>query len=374
MDIILTLNAGSSTLKAAAFTLSETPQRLFDIRVETPPGKAQERTPPEANTRLRNRVQDKDASWESYTLPQAESLPAAVCAALTDLLPQASLRAVGHRIVHGGERYNAHTRITTEVMEHLEEIAPLAPLHLPPELRCIRAIERMSPNLAQVSCFDTAFHRTQPRLATLFALPRNYTEEGVIRYGFHGLSYEYIASVLPEDAGQRVVVAHMGSGASMCALKQGRSIATSMGFSALDGLMMGTRCGAIDPGVLLYLMEEKGMDASALTSLLYKESGLRGVSGISNDMRELEASHAPEAKEAIDLFCYRAALEIGQLAMALGGLDAIVFTAGIGENSARVREGILEYTGWLGEVQRYVIPTDEEAMIARHTDRVVSTE
>jgi len=329
--ILLTLNVGSSTLKVGVFDAAS----LASITREV---------------------------WEG-----------AGHAALAQLLAERKhdLVAVGHRIVHGGQKFMQPVAITPEVMMALKELAALAPLHLPPEIAVIEAVAKLSPTLPQIACFDTSFHATQPRLARMFALPRAYAQEGVLRYGFHGLSYEYIAGTLPPEAGKNVVVAHLGSGASMCALRDGKSIATSMGFSALDGLMMGTRCGAIDPGVLLYLMEEKGMSVQQVTGLLYKASGLLGVSGISADMRELEASDAPEAKEAIELFCYRAACELGKLVMILGGLDTLVFTAGIGEHSARVREGILSYTRWLGDFRVLTLPTDEEAMIAKHTARLL---
>ena len=329
--ILLTLNAGSSTLKIGVFDAASL-------------------------ERIERRIVEGTGHDE-----------------LAHLLAQRKdeIVAIGHRVVHGGKDYTHPEKVTSEVLARLKELSSLAPLHLPPEIAVIEAVSAVHPKAMQVACFDTAFHAMQPRLARLFALPRNYAEEGVLRYGFHGLSYEYIASVLPEDAGERVVVAHLGSGASMCAMKDRRSIATSMGFSALDGLMMGTRTGSLDPGVLLYLLEAKGMSVRHLEKLLYKESGLLGVSGISADMRTLEASDAPEAKEAIDLFCYRAACELGKLVMPLGGLDCLVFTAGIGEHSARVREGILSYTAWLGGFRVLILPTDEEAMIARHTAKAL---
>ncbi len=302
-----------------------------------------------------------------------------------------TLVAVGHRVVHGGAEFTAPVRITPEVVEKLEALVPLAPLHQPANLLPVKALAAQRPAVAQVACFDTAFHRGQPARAQTFAIPRQLTDAGVRRYGFHGLSYEYVASVLPQHdaraAAGRTVVMHLGNGASMCALAAGRSVATTMGFTALDGLPMGTRCGAIDPGVLLYLMDERGMDARALETLLYQESGLLGVSGVSSDMRELLASADPHAREAVDLFCYRIGRELGSLAAALGGLDAVVFTAGIGEHAAPVREAVCRGAAWLGveidaaanaaggpristqasRVAAWVIPTDEELMIARHT-------
>jgi len=277
------------------------------------------------------------------------------------------------------------------VLRTLDTFVPLAPLHQPHNLRAVRAVAGLMPQVPQVGCFDTAFHRTQPAVAQAFALPRKLSAEGIKRYGFHGLSYDYVARQLPEIIGERakgaVVIAHLGNGASMCALRDGRSVASTMGFTAVEGLMMGTRTGSLDPGVMLYLMEQKGMDAKALTSLLYKESGLLGVSGISQDMRTLLASDAPEAKEAVDLFCYRIARELGSLAAAAGGLDALVFTGGIGEHAAPIRERICRQAEWLGleldaaanavhaqrisapgsKVSAWVIPTNEELMIARHT-------
>lgn len=298
-------------------------------------------------------------------------------------------RAAGHRVVHGG-RYHAGPALVTEaLMAELEALTPLAPLHQPDSLAAIRSIAASDPDLPQVACFDTSFHRTQDRLAQLFALPRAISDSGVLRYGFHGLSYEYIAGALPallgERAEGRVIVAHLGAGASMCAMKARRSVATSMGFTALDGLMMGRRCGALDPGVVLYLIEERGLSAAEVATMLYDQSGLLGVSGLSDDIAALEASDAPEAQEAIELFCHRAAGELAALAASIGGLDALVFTAGIGENSALVRGRICDRLSWMGveidveaneshaacigsvrsTVDVLVIPTDEEAVIAR---------
>jgi len=281
--------------------------------------------------------------------------------------------------------------VDTNVLTKLEALVPLAPLHQPHSLAVIRAVRDAMPTLPQIACFDTAFHRTQPAVAQAFALPRRLTDESVRRYGFHGLSYEYIASALPTLepglADARVIVAHLGSGASMCAMRGGRSVATTMSFTPLDGLVMGTRCGNLDPGVLLYLMDRHGLDARALEKLLYHESGLLGVSGISSDMRTLLASDEPSAKEAIELFVYRIGRELGSLAAALGGLDALVFTGGIGERSAVVRAQICRQAAWLGleldgvgnerhgprlstpasKVTAWVLPTDEDLIIARHT-------
>ena len=311
---------------------------------------------------------------------------------------QYRLAAVGHRVVHGGADYAAPVRVDAAVLKKLERFIPLAPLHQPHNLAPIRALLERSPALPQVACFDTAMHRSNPPLAQMFALPMELTEAGVRRYGFHGLSYEYVASVLPDvdarAARGKTVVLHLGNGASMCALQAGRSVASTMGFTAVDGLPMGTRCGALDPGVILYLMDERGMDARAVEKLIYQQSGLLGVSGISSDMRALLESADPRAKLAVDLFVYRIGRELGSLAAALGGLDAIVFTAGIGERAAPVRERICRQAAWLGveldaqanaqhgprissassRVAAWVIPTNEELMIARHTQELLQKE
>jgi len=301
------------------------------------------------------------------------------------------LAAVGHRVVHGGADYAAPVRLDAAVVAKLEQLVPLAPLHQPHNLAPIRALLQRAPELPQVACFDTAAHRSNPPLAQMFALPKELTDAGVRRYGFHGLSYEYVASVLPRfderAAHGKTVVLHLGNGASMCALEAGRSIASTMGFTAVDGLPMGTRCGAIDPGVILYLMDERKLDARAIEKLIYSQSGLLGVSGISSDMRALLESDDPRAKLAVDLFVYRIGRELGSLAAALGGLDAIVFTAGIGEHAAPIRERVCGQAAWLGvaldaaanakhgpristassRTSAWVIPTNEELMIARHT-------
>lgn len=304
------------------------------------------------------------------------------------------LAAVGHRVVHGGEKFSAPVQVTPEVLQQLTDLTPLAPLHQPHNVRPIRTLAERFPDLPQVACFDTAFHRTQPKVAQTYAIPRKYTDEGVKRYGFHGQSYEYIARQLPKVVGEQkargaVVVAHLGNGASMAAMRDLKGVATTMGFTACDGLMMGTRTGAVDPGILLYLVEKHKFDAKQLSNFMYKESGLLGVSGMSQDMRTLESSDAPEAKEALDLFIYRVAREIGSLAVAAGGLDTLVYTGGIGENSDIVRREVAKQLAWLGmeidetlnnmrgkthtintpnsKVTVAVIPTNEEWMIAHHT-------
>jgi acetate kinase len=305
------------------------------------------------------------------------------------------LIGIGHRVVHGGMAYTRPVQVDEAVLEVLETFIPLAPLHQPHNLAPIRRVLERAPGLPQVACFDTSFHRTKPDVAQMFALPAELHEEGVLRYGFHGLSYEYITSILPEidpkAAKGRSVVLHLGNGASMCAVEAGRSLASTMGFTAVEGLPMGTRSGALDPGVILYLMDQRGMDARAIEKLLYTQSGLLGVSGISSDMRTLLASKNPQAKLAVDLFLYRIRRELGSLAAALGGLDAIVFTAGIGENAPEIRSRVCRDAAWLGveideaanaegrrrisagssRVAVWVIPTNEELMIARHTQRLL---
>ncbi len=309
-------------------------------------------------------------------------------------LQGAPLRGVGHRVVHGGPDFAAPVAVDPALLARLEALVPLAPLHQPHNLAGIRAVQARHPALPQVACFDTAFHRSHPELADRFALPDWLYREGVRRYGFHGLSYESIAAALPEEiAGGRVVVAHLGNGASMCALEAGRSVDSSMAFTALDGIPMGTRPGALDPGVLLYLIGEKGYDYKDLERLLYKESGLLGVSGLSSDLRDLEAGDAPdEARLAIELFVYRIGRELGALAAVLGGLDALVFTAGIGENAKDIRARVCRGAAWLGialdeevnaaggprisrpdsPASAWVIPTEEEKTIAKHTAAVLS--
>ncbi len=308
---------------------------------------------------------------------------------------EAGFAGVGHRIVHGGLAYAEPVVVDARVISDLEALIPLAPLHQPHNIAAIRAVTASAPRVPQVACFDTAFHRHQPAVAQGFALPRALTAKGIRGYGFHGLSYEYIVAampgVAPDCATGRLVVAHLGNGASMCAINAGRSVATTMTFTALDGLPMGTRCGSIDPYVILYLLQQEGMDAHAIEHLIYNESGLLGVSGVSSDMRELLASEAASASEAVDLFVYRIGRELGSLAAALRGLDAVVFTAGIGENAAEIRARVCRDARWLGiildedanarhetrissidsAVSAFVVPTDENLMIARHTQELL---
>jgi acetate kinase len=394
-DAVLVLNAGSSSLKFSEFAV----RRDGGLELEVN-GVIEELYGP-ARFRARD-VQGNvlgERTWEAQDAPQH----AGALEFLFDWFAQHAgstrLMAVGHRVVHGGSVYAAPVRADAAVLAELAAFVPLAPLHQPHNLLPIRILAERRPQLPQVACFDTAFHRTAPPLAQAFALPARVTERGVRRYGFHGLSYEYIASVLPQHdpraAAGRTVVLHLGNGASMCAMHGGKSIASTMGFTAVDGLPMGTRSGNLDPGVVLYCLQALQMDAAAIESLLYKESGLLGVSGLSSDMRELLASEDPQARFAIDLFVYRIGRELGSLAAALGGLDAIVFTAGIGERAAAVRAGVCGQAAWLGveldaeanaergarristaesRVSAWVIPTDEELMIARHTLRLVSSQ
>ena len=315
----------------------------------------------------------------------------AISAFVREQLPGSTLEGIGHRVVHGGSEFAAPVVVTPDIIASLKALSPLAPLHQPHNLAPIEAIAEQVPAVQQVACFDTAFHQTQPALAYTFALPRELSETGIRRYGFHGLSYEFVSGrlrvVAPEHADKKIVIAHLGNGASLCAIENGRSVATTMGFTAVEGLMMGTRCGSIDPGVILYLMDERGMDARAIESLIYKKSGLLGVSGITSDMRTLRASSDPKAREAIDLFIYRIVREIGSLGAALGGVDGIVFTGGIGQRDSKTRSEVIAGCAWLGaeidesanadaetriegassRIPIWVLPTDEERVIARNT-------
>jgi len=386
METVLVVNAGSSSVKFQVFALEADGglRRHFKGQVDG------------IGTRPRLRASGPDGATiidRNYAAPEVADVPAALGLAGAWLREEHAIDpvAVGHRVVHGGPDYDRPTLIDENVLARLERYVSLAPLHQPHNLAPIRSIRARFPDLPQVACFDTAFHRGHDALADRYAIPEQFYAEGVRRYGFHGLSYEYVADrlkqVAPEVAAGRVIVAHLGSGASMCALAKGRSVDSTMGFTALDGLPMGTRPGQLDPGVVLYLIAEKKITPAAVEDLLYRESGLKGLSGISNDMRELLASADPRAAFAVDYFVYRAALLVGMLTAALGGLDAFVFTAGIGENAAAIRARIAERLGWLGvridadanaagagvisrrdsAVALLVVPTDEELMIARHT-------
>jgi acetate kinase len=391
-DALLVLNAGSSSLKFSVFLNEEPPQPLLRGQLE---GLL---TQPSFVARNATTVVG-EKEWQAGTcLGHQGAIEFLFTWGRGGALGEHRIIAAGHRVVHGGMKFAAPVLVNAETLAELEALVPLAPLHQPHNVAAIKAVAQMAPGLPQVACFDTAFHRAQPAVAQAFALPRRYADEGVRRYGFHGLSYEYIASVLPtinrSAANGRTVVAHLGNGASMCAMNNGQSVATTMSFTALDGLMMGTRSGAIDPGVLLYLIDRHGMNVRTLEQLLYEQSGLLGVSGISSDMRALLSSSDSCAAEALDLFVYRIGRELGSLAAALGGLDALVFTGGIGENAVSIRARVCRDASWLGleldekanakggpcisrtgsRVSAWVIPTNEELMIALHTRRVLGAD
>lgn len=386
MDTILVVNAGSSSVKFQVFSVEGEGRLRRQIKGQMD------------GIGSRPRLRASGASGDpladrAYPIEAVPDVPTAMAVAGDWLRNEHRIQptAVGHRVVHGGPEYDRPVLIDHGMVARLERFVSLAPLHQPHNLAPIRSILANFPALPQVACFDTAFHRTHSAVADYYAIPHQLHAEGVRRYGFHGLSYEYIAKTLPQVAPdiakRRVIVAHLGSGASMCAIKDGQSVESTMGFTALDGLPMGTRPGQVDPGVVLYLIAEKGMSASNVQNFLYRDCGLKGLSGISNDMRELEASEDANAKLAIDYFVYRIGLNAGMLAAALQGLDAFVFTAGIGENSATIRARVAEQLGWLGVtldatenarharlisrsgslIPVYVVPTDEELMIAQHT-------
>jgi acetate kinase len=384
---ILTLNAGSSSIKFALFELQRGDELVPAFKGEVD-GIG---STPRFVTRDPHGKILAERSLTGPDQPFAAVLED-VLAWIETQLGYDRLAAVGHRIVHGGPDHDRPELVTSDLLALLERLTPLAPLHEPQSLEPIRALRGIRPSLPQVACFDTAFHHSMPEVATRIALPREFEAEGVRRYGFHGLSYEYIAhrlgEIAPELANGKIIAAHLGNGASLCAIEAGRSVDTTMSFTALDGLVMGTRCGSIDPGVILYLLQEKGMTAKQVEDLLYRKSGLLGVSGgIASDMRALLASRDIRAREAIDLFVYRIAREVGALTSSLGGLDGIIFTAGIGEHAPQIRAMVCERLRWLGveldkdanargaeiisaaqsRVSVRVIPTDEEAMIARHT-------
>ena len=342
MKVILALNAGSSTLKLA----------VYPVQGDTPlaTGLA-DRIGPAGSLSLVTAAGAALPVAPGPVTSHAEAM-ARVIETLRQDLPQAEVVAIGHRVVHGGADHAAPLRITESLIQDLERLTPLAPLHQPHNIAGIRAAEAAFPGVPQVAVFDTAFHRSHPWVNDTFALPRALYDKGVRRYGFHGLSYDYItgelARIAPHLHAGRVVVAHLGSGASMCAIQNGRSVASTMGFSALDGLPMGTRCGQLDPGVVLYLMQSEGMTAAEIADLLYKQSGLLGLSGLSSDMRELEAAATPEAAQAIDYFVFRIQRELGGMAAAMGGIDALVFCGGIGENARAIRARVCERAGWMG--------------------------
>ncbi|HEX3381195.1 MAG TPA: acetate/propionate family kinase [Paraburkholderia sp.] len=384
-EVILVLNAGSSSLKFSVFDAQHAQLELI-LRGQI-----------EAlYTSPRFRATDRDGAASSHEWGDGfqlghEGAIEYLAAFLREHGGGHQLKAVGHRVVHGGQRFAGPVIVTSEVLDELDSLSPLAPLHQPHNLKPIRILAQRRPDLTQVACFDTTFHRTQPETAQAYALPASITERGVRRYGFHGLSYEYVASVLPDiapaAAAGRTVVAHLGNGASMCAMIAGKSVANTMGFTAVEGLPMGTRCGSLDPGVILYLLDELKMDSKAIADLIYQGSGLLGMSGISGDMRVLLDSADPRARFAIDVYTYRIGRELGSLAAAMQGLDALVLTAGIGEHAGAIRERIVRDAAWLGaeldeaanraggplisrassKVPVWVVPTNEELMIARHT-------
>jgi acetate kinase len=385
-DYALVLNAGSSSLKFCVF-----------CRPGGAPWQLEERGQIDGIGTVA-RLSSRDGQGEvlaqndlSSTVSDGRAAIDALAAWLHSRYGNARVLAVGHRVVHGGTKYDRPVLIARNVLVELYQLIPLAPLHQPYNLAAIERIGERMPGVPQVACFDTSFHRSHTAMATLVPLPKDIRKSGLQRYGFHGLSYEYVASVLPDVAPEiahgRVIVAHLGSGASLCALADGVSVDSTLGFTALDGLCMGTRPGTLDPGVVLYLYQNLGLSAKEIETLLYKKSGLLGISGISNDMRDLLAVDDPDARLAIDYFVYRAAKEIGSLAAVLGGVDGLVFTAGIGENSAEIRKRICHACSWLGlqlddeanlqnhsqisnpqsKISAWVIPTNEELMIARHT-------
>lgn len=389
---ILVVNAGSSSLKFSLFRAGAADVLQQDVRGQIDG----------VGSRPRLVVKDRSGSTmveRDFAVAGAREVKDAIALVGTWLREQfegESLLAVGHRVVHGGTEYSRPMLVNATVFSALEKLIPLAPLHQPHNLAAIQAVRETQPEIPQVACFDTAFHRSHPQLADIYALPWEYYQAGVRRYGFHGLSYEYIAATLPQAAPEiangRVIVAHLGSGASLCALRGGKSQDSTMGFSPLDGIPMGTRPGGIDPGVLLYLAGQRSMSPAALEKLLYKDSGLLGLSGLSNDMRLLLESRVPRAQLAVDYFVHRVAREIGSLVAVLGGVDGLVFTAGIGENSAEIRARIVSACAWLGmtlavdanqngapcittadsAVSAWVIPTNEELMIANHTHALIT--
>jgi acetate kinase len=390
---VVTLNAGSSSIKFAFFEANDRLTALATGLAEMV-GEGRRLTMHDGQG-----TKTHEETWEQGADGADGAFHAEALRRILEwrkaAFPDAKVVAAGHRVVHGGIHYAAPVVVSDKVLRDLKALVPLAPLHEPHNIAGIEAAQKAWPHVQQVACFDTAFHRAHPFVNDVFALPRRFYDEGVRRYGFHGISYEYVTGrlkeIAPHHAASRVVMAHLGNGASMCAIRDGQSVASSMGFTALDGLPMGTRCGQLDPGVVLYMMQEKQMDADAISDLLYRESGLKGMSGISHDMRELEVSDKPEAQQAIEYFVFRIRRELGGLAAVLKGIDAIVFCGGIGEHAWRVRERVLEGMEWIGveldrtanrtsaevissdrsRVRVFVIPTDEEAMIARHTISVM---
>jgi acetate kinase len=390
-DYAVVLNAGSSSLKFCVYQRPEGARWRLEVRGQIE-GIG---TSPRFSAKDDSGAKRVEEALNATTVRDGRTALDALATWLRSTYGGSRVLGVGHRVVHGGARFAGPTLITPEVLDELRTLVPLAPLHQPHNLAAIEAVGERLPGVPQVACFDTSFHRGQPAVAEVVPLPRDIRDRGVQRYGFHGLSYEYIASVLPdvapEIANGRVIVAHLGSGASLCAMKNRKSVDSTLGFTALDGLCMGTRPGSLDPGVVLYLFQGLSLTANDVETILYKKSGLLGISGTSNDMRDLLGSTDPAARLAVDYFVYRAAKEIGSLAAVLGGVDAIVFTAGIGENSPEIRSRICEASRWLGieldpdanagklpsisrsgsRVSAWVIPTNEELIIARHTGKLL---
>jgi acetate kinase len=391
-DVILVLNAGSSSIKFAIYAYTNVKSAALIS------GKV---------INLSDTPQFLANGIDGRPLPQSNIVKFDKTTTHEDVIPWLlnwfehenqgyTIRGVGHRVVHGGPDYTKPTLLTTSIISQLKMLIPLAPLHQPHNLSAIEAVSKWAAKLPQVACFDTSYHHTQEPLARLFALPREWFDKGIMRYGFHGLSYQYIANNLPRYLGElaegRVIVAHLGNGASMCAMKKRQSVATSMGFTALDGLMMGQRCGSLDPGVIVHLLRHFKMSIEEIEHMLYNDSGLLGVSGISNNMQVLQNSSHPNAKQAIELFCYKAAQELSSLVSTINGVDAIVFTAGIGENSAQIRQQICDRLSWLGVslepsananhkhfishpsslVKVLIIPTNEELVIARGSQSLIA--
>ena len=389
-EAIAVLNAGSSSIKFSLFAVRDGQEQLF-VR-----GQIEGiYTTPRFVAKDSEGTVLAEQSWPEDTKLGHDGALDHLFAYIHTQLDGHELLGIGHRVVHGGLSYTQPVRINPQVLDTLDELIPLVPLHQPHNLAAVRLLRAHRPELPQVACFDTSFHRTNPQIAQLYALPLEYAESGVIHYGFHGLSYEYIATMLPSfdprAATGKTVTLHLGNGASLCAMEHGTSVTSTMGFSSFEGLMMGTRCGALDPGIILYLMDNRGMDVRAIEKLVYSQSGLLGVSGLDSDMRTLLASAEPRAKLAIELFLYRIRRELGSAVAALGGVDALVFTGGIGENAAVIRERVCQDAAWLGveldaaanvrggpristadsRVRAWLIPTNEELMIARHTRRVI---
>ncbi|MGN1035165.1 MAG: acetate/propionate family kinase [Rhodocyclaceae bacterium] len=390
---ILTVNAGSSSIKFALFPLAKPISQKAFVSGQID-GIGADETKLIAKNQEGEKIVNRTLAGVDGGKVTHDSAFNDLFTWFTETYKEFEIVAVGHRVVHGGELYSKPTLIKPDVMKHLEDFIPLAPLHEPHNIAGIKAVLKLQPNVPQVACFDTAFHRTQPEVAQLFGLPKKITAEGVKRYGFHGLSYEFIVQALPEyshRANGRVIVCHLGNGASISAVVDKQCVATTLGFSTIDGLVMGTRVGSLDAGVIIHLLRTKNMSVDQLEKMLYKESGLLGVSGISQDMRTLLASDAPEARQAVELFCYRIVREIGSLVAAAGGIDALVFTGGIGENSREIRRNVCEQLQWMGLhinhdanaanevfistgrslIDVLVIPTNEEWMMAKHAQTLL---